>query len=103
MRSGRYDSHPYDVHRLEYPQSADVSVSVCTQLSAEPVINHSDWRAGNLRWHWDALPVMRAWDRVVEREAALVGLAAALFATCSGLAAQVGSRGLGSLARRPLR
>ncbi|WP_207947681.1 phosphotransferase [Occultella glacieicola] len=49
---------------------------------AEAVIGHCDWLAGNLRWRGDALLVVHDWDSmIVDSEAVLVGLAAALYST----------------------
>ncbi|GAB3769126.1 phosphotransferase family protein [Microlunatus parietis] len=51
---------------------------------SEPVIGHCDWLAGNLRWNGDTLLVVHDWDSmIVESEAVLVGLAAALYSTFS--------------------
>ena len=50
----------------------------------DPVIGHCDWLAGNLRWNGDELLVVHDWDSVIaEREAVLVGFAAALHSTVS--------------------
>ena len=51
---------------------------------SDAVIGHCDWLAGNLRWSGDALLVVHDWDSViVESEAVLIGLAAALYSTVS--------------------
>jgi hypothetical protein len=50
--------------------------------ASEAVIGHCDWIAGNLRWSGDELLVVHDWDSVTaDREAILVGFAAALYST----------------------
>jgi Phosphotransferase enzyme family len=49
---------------------------------SEAVIGHCDWLAGNLRWTADTLLVVHDWDSLTaDREAVLVGFAAALYST----------------------
>lgn len=46
------------------------------------VVGHGDWYTGNLRWSGDRLHVVHDWDSIiVEREPAVVGFAAAIYAT----------------------
>ena len=47
---------------------------------SEAVVGHCDWIVDNLRWAGDELLVVHDWDSmIIEREAVLVGFAAALY------------------------
>ena len=50
-----------------------------------PVVGHADWEESNLRWVDRRLHVVHDWDSVVSRpEAALAGIAAAVYPACGG-------------------
>ena len=52
--------------------------------AAAAVIGHCDWLAGNLRWNGDELLVVHDWDSTAaDSEAALAGIAAAVYSTVS--------------------
>jgi hypothetical protein len=55
------------------------------QRRQPPVVGHADWEEPNLRWVDRRLHVVHDWDSVVSRpEAALAGVAAAVYPVCGG-------------------
>jgi len=62
----------------------DAAIRVRARLercAEPPVIGHSDWESQNIRWHRRRLHVVHDWDSVISTpEAAIAGLAAAVFA-----------------------
>jgi hypothetical protein len=55
------------------------------QRRQPPVVGHADWEEPNLRWVDRRLHVIHDWDSVVSRpEAALAGVAAAVYPVCGG-------------------
>ncbi len=54
----------------------------CTQ---PPVVGHGDWESQNIQWRRGRLHAVHDWDSVISRpEAAIAGLAAAVFAAAGG-------------------
>jgi hypothetical protein len=66
----------------------DIGRRVCRRLAqsqAPPVVGHADWEEPNLRWSDRRLYVVHDWDSIVSRpEAAIAGVAAAVFPGCGG-------------------
>lgn len=87
----------------------DAAIRVRARLArcaGPPVVGHCDWESQNIRWHGGRLHAVHDWDSVVSRpEAAIAGLAAAVFAAAGdpGEHATVaqGEQFLASLRTRP--